>query len=393
MTEFTLLQNIGLVVDPPEEDIVDSEEDCDSLSTISSTGADGGGNKRKKDDVDRNLAVALEHLDCFEIPFGEKNRMTTHKDEHSERFSHWNIAWNNTIHKIGQCDANLVKLLEKSVKEPDNAQGGCRWHKQILEYLVIGAWIPAIYDASVSDLKQKCLQLLTAERPEMVAAVKRLAGHLHERHVTVDRIVRNVRHVFLTEKIFTHTIKGKNQTLPALKEFCDAPTVDTYRDLVLYLADKFCRPRHEAMVSFYQSLGSSSITTPTADHFERAKRVRRSESESNAIKKKHGCMCRGPPRGENGARLLFACEQRPVHIKMLELDHCLPFATFQDDSTSMLCPLDPTCHGFKTRYVDPILIRHRENSVMLEKFWKENTLPDELIHQINLQYRRDSEEA
>jgi hypothetical protein len=370
---------------------MESETDDDEWSL----GSTDGGVKSRKDSVDKKILSMLEHLgteNCIEIPFGEKNRMTVKKDSESDRYREWNRAWNDTIDDLAIRDRSLVQLVTLSAREPDHVQGGCRWHKQILEYLVIEKWIRTLCDESLARSRLLCAEIL-AQSPSasIVTQQSNLQSYLQrlEAHDSVvSRITTNVRNTFKNEKIFTHTIKGKNQKMPHLKEFFDTPTPATYHALVLHLAG-ICKARHEELATMYQDLGCEATMTSETTATSR-KRRHRSDAEVSAIKKKHMNKCRGPPRGASGATLTFeCCLPTSIHPRILQLDHCLPISVFKNDSNDILFPMDPTCHIFKTKYVDPVLIKHKDDADLLNMFVQNNTLPDRMIHEINMRFRRD----
>ena len=374
--------------------IESSETDDDEWSQLATT---DGILKSRKDSVDKKILSMLEHLsteNSIEIPFGEKNRMTVKKDPDSDRYREWNCAWNSTVDDLANRDRSLVQLVTLSAREPDHVQGGCRWHKQILEYLVIERWIRTLCDASLARSRLRCAEILTQSPSASIATqqnhLQNYLKSLDEHESNVSRITANVRNIVKNEKIFTHTIKGRNQMMPHVKEFFDAPTPATYHALVLHLAG-ICKLRHEELAAMYQDLGcEATVTSETETTATSRKRRHRSDAEVTAIKKKHFNKCRGPPRGASGAVLTFeCCLPTPIHPRLLQLDHCLPISVFKNDSNDILFPMDPTCHIFKTRYVDPVLIQHKEDSALLDMFVQKNTLPDRMIHEINIRFRRD----
>ena len=113
----------------------------------------------------------------------------------------------------------------------------------------------------------------------------------------IVRIVKNFRTIFLHDKIFVHTIKGENQSIPVIKSFFSNPTVINFEILAKYHWLYHIKPRLNNRTRVWEDIDARVLENAEADDTEdyqiepRAKRMNHSDAEKRRIKERARQCC------------------------------------------------------------------------------------------------------
>lgn len=344
------------------------------------------------EEVQEKLKRALEVLHLFPLPIGTHNRVQNKKNQNVDWKEHFCArAWNETSEQL---DGVTRRILFESKYEPDSVLGGKRYIKQEFEYLMIEKWVKIVMDAYVEDKKEQfCISF--AEK-QIVAANARWNEYFcayDNYDSSISRIVKNVRTVFLTEKIFKHTIKGKeNQSIPVLQDFFQNPSIQTFETLAKYHWRCHIKRRRDRKKRIWEEIDSAVLNgeeyLPEFDTAIKWKRAHHSEEEKRRVKDKTHCKCVGLPIG------FPTCVNfdKVLAYGQLIHEHRNPVAVFCDESDENRWGMCPDCSNYKTRYIDRHVINHKDDTDLIQNYKYNYILPEAIMQQIFLQVRLDTPE-
>jgi hypothetical protein len=371
---------------------MDDYSDTESIQSFSSITAQNGQNVRKQDEVQRRLLEALEVLHSFPMPIAHHNRIKDKKNQNVDWKEEFCVrAWNETIEEL---EPVVKTIVSESKNEPDGPIGGKRYIKQEIEYLLIEKWVRLVMNAHINCLKSNFDMKYNKNNIHIANdAWKIYFDTFYNSEETIRRIVKNVRSIFLHEKIFVHTIKGKDtQRIPVLKDFFENPSIKTFETLVKYHWKYHIKARRELKKRIWDQIDADiilpSILQKHVDIESITKRARHSDNEKRRIKNKTKCKCVGLPDGlqkcsNNGKQLPYS---------LLYHEHRLPVAVFNDESDQNRWGMCGNCHDFKTHYIDKHLQQNKNNKQIIYDFKNFYILPEELIQKILLEVKLDTPE-
>lgn len=372
------------------------DSDQESVYSFSSTIAHYG--ERRQDEVHRRMTNALEILSSFPMPIGHHNRIKAKKNQNQVCYEKYCAqAWNDTIQEL---DPVVRDIVSESKYEPDGVVGGCRYIKQEIEYLIIEKWVRLVMNVYIEEQKQKLQKKMhTSLGNECISQTHldtmntawnefyHLTTNAEE---TVLRIVENVRHIFLNDKIFVHTIKGRDtQSIPILKAFFDNPSIKAFETLAKYHWKYHIKQRREKRKKMCDKIDAAVVGNDQYDQELqvdiRCKRMNHTDMEKSRVKNKTFCKCVGLPLG------FPRCVNYGVTLPygLLIHEHRLPLAVFDDESDENRWGMCANCSKYKTRYIDKYINDNKDDTILVQNFKNEYTLPDDIINEILLSVEMD----
>jgi hypothetical protein len=329
----------------------------------------------RAEEVEELMKKSLEMLSSFPMPIGSHNRVKEKKSENVEWKEEICVrSWNETMEKL---DPVIRQIMKFSIHEPDSVVGGKRYLKQECEYFMLQTWVRLAYNAYTEEKKELFLHHINTNNLQNAnSAWDDYYSAVKNTEQTTSRIVRNIRKIFLEQKIFCHTIKGENQSLPVVKDFFQNPTINNFETLVRHHWKYHIKARFDQRQKMIEEIDANVLAAAAP----KTKRINFSDEEKRRIKDKTNCKCVGLPYGLPVCN--YADKQLPYTL--LDQEHRLQFSVFADESDENRWGMCASCHRYKTVYIDCIVKKYKDDHKIIDNYKLNNTLPELIMQEIRL---------